>query len=141
MGLRGKNVLITGAAVRIGKAMALAVANAGANVIIHYGTSEDEAKKTHSEIETKGVESYTLQADLNDLDNVPHIIEKSLAYGPLFALVNNASLFENKTISDTDLKTWDRHMNVNLTAPFLLSQAFANSLDENQLHYPVSFKE
>lgn len=124
--------MITGAAVRIGKAMAMAVANAGANVIIHYRTSEDEAKKTQQEIIAKGVEAHTLQADLNNIEYVPKLIEKGLAFGPLFALVNNASLFENITLSDTDIDAWDRHMNVNLTAPFLLSQAFANSVDENK---------
>lgn len=131
MGLQGKNVLITGAAVRLGKAMALAAANAGANVIIHYRTSEDEAIITQQEITARGVEAHILQADLNKLEKVPQIIEKSLAFGPLFALVNNASLFENITIMDTDIDAWNQHMNINLTAPFLLSQTFANSIAEN----------
>jgi NAD(P)-dependent dehydrogenase (short-subunit alcohol dehydrogenase family) len=132
MGLEGKNILITGAAVRVGKAMALAVAAAGANVIIHYGRSEDEAMNTQREIETKGVEAFTVHADLNNLQEVPQIIEKSLALGPIFALVNNASLFENKTILDTDIRSWNQHMNVNLTAPFLLSQAFAASIGQKE---------
>ncbi|MGD8458659.1 MAG: SDR family oxidoreductase [Anaerolineales bacterium] len=131
MGLRGKNILITGAAARIGKAMAFAVADVGANVIIHYWTSKDAAQKTQSELKAKGVDAYILQADLNDLQSVPTIIERSLAYGPIFALVNNASIFENKVFTNVDLDAWNRHMNVNLTTPFLLSQSFANSIGKN----------
>jgi NAD(P)-dependent dehydrogenase (short-subunit alcohol dehydrogenase family) len=108
--------------------MAHAVADAGANVIIHYGASEKEAKTTQAEILAKGVEAHLLQADLNKLDDVPNLIEASLKFGPLFALVNNASIFENYKFMQTDLPLWDRHMNINLTAPFLLSQAFASKL-------------
>jgi NAD(P)-dependent dehydrogenase (short-subunit alcohol dehydrogenase family) len=128
MGLRGKNVLITGAAIRVGKAMAHAVADSGANVIIHYGASEEEAKITQTEIIGKGVEAHLLQADLNKLENVSDLIKASSKFGPLFALVNNASIFENLNLFNTDLPSWNRHMNINLTAPFLLSQAFASHL-------------
>jgi NAD(P)-dependent dehydrogenase (short-subunit alcohol dehydrogenase family) len=132
MGIEGKNILITGAAIRVGKAIALAVATAGANVIIHYGSSVDEAMNAQREIQAKGVKAYTIQADLNNLQDVSKIIEKSLAFGPIFALVNNASLFENKTVFDTDIVSWNQHMNVNLTAPFLLSQAFAASVGQKE---------
>jgi len=128
MGIKGKNVLITGAAIRVGKAMAHAVADAGANVIIHYATSEKEANATQEEILAKGVKVNILQADLNKLEDVSDLIESSLKFGPLFGLVNNASIFENLNFSNTDLPSWNRHMNINLTAPFLLSQAFASQL-------------
>jgi NAD(P)-dependent dehydrogenase (short-subunit alcohol dehydrogenase family) len=128
MGIRGKNVIITGAAVRVGKAMAHAAADAGANVIIHYGASEEEAKITQTEILAKGVEAHLLQTDLNKLEDVPNLIEASLKFGPLYSLVNNASIFENLNLFDTDLPSWNRHMNINLAAPFLLSQVFASQL-------------
>ena len=121
-------MLITGAAIRVGKAMAHAVADAGANVIIHYATSEKEANATQEEILAKGVKVNILQADLNKLEDVSDLIESSLKFGPLFGLVNNASIFENLNFSNTDLPSWNRHMNINLTAPFLLSQAFASQL-------------
>ena len=128
MGIQGKNVIITGAAVRVGKAMAHAVADCGANVIIHYGASEEEAKTTQEEILAKGVEVHLLQADLNKLEDVPKLIEESKKFGPLFALVNNAAIFENLNFFDTNLPSWHRHMNINLTAPFLLSQAFVSQI-------------
>jgi NAD(P)-dependent dehydrogenase (short-subunit alcohol dehydrogenase family) len=132
MGLRGKFVLITGAAVRVGRAMAFAAAEAGANVIIHFDTSAEEAKITQSEIQAKGVEAHLLQADLNSLESVPEMIEESYKYGPLYALMNNAAKFESLTLFDTDIPSWNQHMNVNLTSPFLLSQAFASQLGEKE---------
>jgi len=113
--------------------MALSVAEAGANVIIHYDTSAEAAQKTQNEIKEKGVEAYVLQADLNHLEAVHSLIEKSNEYGPLFALVNNASLFEDTTFFEVDTSSWNQHMNVNLTAPFLLSQSFASSLGDDGL--------
>ena len=132
MSINGKNILITGAAVRVGKAMAHAAADAGANVIVHYGFSKDKAQETQAEIQAKGVESHLVQADLSDLENVPAIIDKALTYGPLYALVNNASIFGNQKFSDTHLPDWGKHMNINLTAPFLLSQAFAKSIGKEE---------
>jgi len=133
MGIRGKNVLITGAAIRVGKAMALAAADAGANVIIHYSSSAEAAAETQNEIKAKGVEAHIIQADLNQLSEAPTLIEKSREFGPLFALVNNASLFENTTFFDADTSSWNQHMNINLIAPFLLCQAFASSLGDKGL--------
>lgn len=132
MNLNGKTVLITGAAVRVGKAMALAVADAGAEVILHYGSSAGAARATQSEIELRGGKAHLIQANLNDLAEVPQMIEQAVGFGPLFALVNNASIFQNLKLEDTDLETWNRHMNINLTAPFLLSKSFAQALGESE---------
>lgn len=127
MAIQGKNVLITGAAVRVGRAMALAVADAGCNVVIHYYHSIDKAKKTQEDIRAKGVECYLIQGNLADPNAVSELVDKAVKFGPLFALVNSASLFQNKLMEDTSLQTWEDHMAVNLRAPFLLSQAFARS--------------
>jgi NAD(P)-dependent dehydrogenase (short-subunit alcohol dehydrogenase family) len=124
MDLQGKTVLITGAAVRVGRAMALATAHAGANVLIHYGNSKLEAEKLQAEIKGLGRDAHLLQANLSDLDETRGLIPRALDHGPLFALVNSAAIFENRTLEDTDLDSWQRHLTVNLTAPFLLSQAF-----------------
>jgi NAD(P)-dependent dehydrogenase (short-subunit alcohol dehydrogenase family) len=102
MSIEGKTVLITGAAVRIGRAMALAVANAGANVIIHYGFSEEQAITTQAEIKAKGVEAHIIQTNLKDPKNIPLLIEKAWEFGPLYALVNNASIFENLSFIETN---------------------------------------
>ncbi len=131
MDLKGKNVLITGAAVRVGRAMALAVAEAGGNVVLHYGRSEAEAKKTQAEIQAKGGQAHLLSADLSDPQQTAALMQKAWEFGPLYGLVNSASIFENLTLEQTNLAAWERHMSINLTAPFLLSQAFAQALGKD----------
>jgi NAD(P)-dependent dehydrogenase (short-subunit alcohol dehydrogenase family) len=128
MSLDGKRVLITGAARRVGRALALAVAAAGGDLIIHFSQSQPEAESARDQVIALGRRAVILQADLNDPQQVADLIPRALKHGPLFALVNNASIFEPLTWEDTTLERWERHMRVNLTAPFLLSQAFARSL-------------
>ncbi len=123
--LQGKTVLITGAARRIGRALALAVAQAGARVLLHHGHSPQAAQEVRALIEAQGGQAQVLQADLNDPDQTRALMRRALATGPLDALVNNAAIFENLTWDQTDLAAWERHLRINLTAPFLLSQAFA----------------
>jgi pteridine reductase len=124
MDLKGKRVLITGAAVRVGRAMALAVAQAGADVLIHYGGSQKDAKSLKIEVEAMGVKAYLLQADLSKPSSVAGLISRAAKSGPLYALVNSASIFEKIDLETTTAKSWQRHMDINLAAPFLLSQAF-----------------
>ena len=125
MSLEGKNILITGAGVRVGRSLALAVARLGANVILHYSRSQLEATQTVAEIQRMGSQAKLLQADLNDPAQVATVIERAGAFGPLDALINNASIFESLDWQTTRLEDWNRHLMINLTAPFLLSQAFA----------------
>jgi pteridine reductase len=130
MSLDGKWVLITGAARRVGRSLALAVAGAGGNVIIHYGQSQPEAQSALDEILALGRRAAILQAALDDPQQVADLMRRALEIGPLFALVNNASIFEPLNWENTTLESWERHLRVNLTTPFLLSQAFARSLPE-----------
>jgi pteridine reductase len=130
--LDGKNILITGAARRIGRALALAVAGAGGTVILHYGSSEHEAERTRTEIKAAGGEAHLLQADLRETLNISFLIDQALSFGPLYALVNNASIFESLNLSNTSLEDWERHMTINLTAPFLLSKAFAATKEKGR---------
>jgi len=128
MPLDGKLVLITGSAERIGHALALAVARAGADVVIHYGGSQTAAENTRAEIEALGRKAMLVQADLADPAQAGGLIGRVLEHAPLFALVNNAAIFEALTWETTGLENWQRHLAINLTAPFLLSQAFARAL-------------
>jgi NAD(P)-dependent dehydrogenase (short-subunit alcohol dehydrogenase family) len=128
MSLDGKLVLITGAAQRVGHALALAVAQAGADVAIHYGQSQDAAESTCSEIEALGRKAILLQADLADPVQAAGLIPRVLEHGRLFALVNNAAIFETLDWKSAGADAWDRHLAINLVAPFLLSQAFARAL-------------
>lgn len=132
MELEGKNVLITGAAVRVGRAMALAVAHAGANVLIHYSDSHKEAEELQAHIRALGRDAHLLQADLSKPEETQQLIPRALEHGPIYALVNSAAIFENRKLEDTDLESWQRHLDINLTAPFLLSQAFWKANKEKE---------
>jgi len=132
MSLHGKTILITGAAKRIGRALALSAAVEGADVIIHYGFSEQAARRTQADIQSLGRIAYLLQADLEQPDKTMNLIEQANAIHPLFALVNNAAIFEFYDLETTSLEAWQRHISINLTAPFLLSQAFASALGSDE---------
>jgi NAD(P)-dependent dehydrogenase (short-subunit alcohol dehydrogenase family) len=129
MPLSGKTIFITGASLRIGRSLALAIAQAGGDVVLHYGKSRKEAESLKVEIEAVGRKAFILQADLADPSQVARLISRAWECAPLFALVNNASVFEPIGWKDTNLDQWNLAMMVNLTAPFLLSQAFARSMD------------
>ncbi len=116
-------VLITGAAKRVGKAIALDMASAGWDVAVHYHTSESAAKETAAEIEALGVTATLVQGDLSDIVNVHTIIEQA---GKVECLIHNASLFEKDSLYDMTPASWQAHMDVNLTAPMFLNQAFLN---------------
>jgi pteridine reductase len=123
--LAGKTILITGAARRIGRALALACARSGADVIVHYHGSHADALQLQQQILEAKRRSWILQADLQQPDQALRLVEQAASLAPLFALVNNASIFAPLSIQETALADWDRHLAVNLTAPFLLSKAFA----------------
>ena len=129
--LHGKTILITGAAYRLGKVMALAAAQAGADVIVHHGHSPVEAEDTAEEIRALGRKARVLQADLADANAVKRLFNEA-NQSPLYALVNSASVFTPGGLQMTTLTTWQENLNVNLTAPFLLSQAFIQAHNPGQ---------
>ncbi|MEN8240678.1 MAG: SDR family oxidoreductase [Chloroflexota bacterium] len=130
--LAGKNILITGGAIRIGREIALAAADAGANVVLHYNTSTAAAEETRQAVEAKGVEAQLAQADLSNPSEVKRLVTTASSNGSLYALINNASIFEAGELQSTSLEAWNRHIEINLTAPFLLSQAFAKVVGKDQ---------
>lgn len=121
--------LVTGAARRLGAAIALALADAGFAVAIHARDSQAEAEATADAVRAKGVAACVLHADLAREDEVAALIPAAaVALGPLGVLVNNASTFERDEWDDATRSSWDRHMEANLRAPFRLMQDFARSL-------------
>lgn len=120
-------VLLTGAAARLGRSMALELAGSGYDVAVHYARSQQEAAQTVAEIKEMGRKAVALQADLLEPDQVDQLIPRAAEAlgGPLTLLVNNASIFEYDTIATATHSSWDRHMGANLRAPFFLTQAFA----------------
>lgn len=119
--------LVTGAGKRLGRAMALALAEAGHDVAVHYAGSEEAAEETAAAIRATGRRAVTLQADLTVEAEMQALVPAAAeALGaPLTVLVNNASIFEYDNIRTADRAGWDRHFESNLRAPFVLLQAFA----------------
>jgi pteridine reductase len=123
--LKDKCVLITGAARRVGKIFALACARAGADIVIHHGHSDAEAEKVHDEITGLGREAWIFKADLNNSEQTRELIPQINSSTPLHGLVNSAAIFETLSLEQTTVEEWEKHIAINLTAPFVLSQAFA----------------
>lgn len=118
--------LVTGAGRRLGRAMALYLAGRGHDVAVHYATSRDEAEEVAVAIRAMGRRAVTLQANLLDELQVALLIDRAAeALGSLTVLVNNASIFEYDTLQSGTRRSWDRHIESNLRAPFVLSQHFA----------------
>ncbi|MBE7415623.1 MAG: SDR family oxidoreductase [Deltaproteobacteria bacterium] len=123
--LRGRNALVTGGAKRIGKAIATALAKEGANICIHYSSSESEAKEVKTVLECLGVKSWLLQADF-DKNGYEGLIERAAEEtGGIDILVNNASIFPQSTLRDMTLEGLSSNIRVNAWAPFVLMRDLA----------------
>jgi pteridine reductase len=126
MEIDGKVAIVTGGAVRLGKALALALAEHGARVVVHYGSSAGPAQATVRQIQALGSDALAIQADLSQPGQTPSIVERAAThFGQVDILVNSAAIFEPGTWDDTTEANWDRHFAINLKSPFFLSQAFA----------------
>jgi NAD(P)-dependent dehydrogenase (short-subunit alcohol dehydrogenase family) len=121
--------LVTGGARRIGRALVLALAEAGYAVAIHHHQSRKEAEALAAGIVRTGGKAVALRADLADEAAVAELLPRAAAaLGPIGCLVNNASIFENDTVATTTRDSWDRHLAANLRAPFVLMQSFERHL-------------
>lgn len=122
-------VLITGAAKRLGRAIALKLAEGGFDVAIHYRGSKADAESLAAEIGKMGRRTALVDGDLADEASVQTIVPRgSAALGGLTALVNCASVFEDDRVDTVTRASWDKHLNTNLRAPLVLAQAFAKQL-------------
>ncbi|MFO8125462.1 SDR family oxidoreductase [Yoonia sp.] len=119
--------LVTGAGARLGQAMALYLGQRGYDVAVHYAVSEAGAQDTVAQLARLGRCGVTLQADLLDEGATQALVGRATDAlgGPLTCLVNNASIFEYDNIASGTRLSWDRHMESNLRAPFVLTQNFA----------------
>ncbi|GGO60815.1 NAD(P)-dependent dehydrogenase, short-chain alcohol dehydrogenase family [Roseovarius pacificus] len=124
--------LVTGAGKRLGRAMALELARRGYDVGVHYATSADEAEAVAEDIRGMGQRAVALQADLLQEDQVQALLPEAARAlgGPITCLINNASIFEYDNIGTATRESWDRHMESNLRAPFVLTQALAAQIPE-----------
>ena len=124
-----KTALVTGAARRVGRAIALALAQDGWNIAVHFGRSKDEAEATAADIRAQGVDAAILSADLAvEAEVEPLLATAADRLGPVGLLVNNASTFERDRLATVTRSSWDRHLEANLRAPVVLMQQFAAQL-------------
>ncbi len=122
MELRGRWALVTGAARRVGRVVALELARRGANIVVHYNTSADEAGATVADLRALGVDADVVQADLADAAQVRRLADDAEARsGGVALLVNSASNYLRTPFDAIDEEAWDASIDVNLKAPFLLA--------------------
>ncbi|EJL33644.1 dehydrogenase of unknown specificity, short-chain alcohol dehydrogenase [Caulobacter sp. AP07] len=121
--------LVTGAGRRIGRALALEAARAGFDVAVHYRTAKADAQAVADEIAALGRRAVILDAELTDEGQAAGLVARAAqALGPLGLLVNSASTFEDDRLATADRASWDAHLDANLRAPIVLTQAFAAAL-------------
>jgi len=124
--------LVTGAGRRIGRAIAIGLADDGWDMVVHYHRSKHDAEKLANEITERGVKAVAIGCDLEDANALSGLLpECGRRLGPVGCLVNNAALFEYDSIESLDARKWERHVNVNLRAPLLLARDFAKQLPES----------
>ncbi|HVO45425.1 MAG TPA: SDR family oxidoreductase [Steroidobacteraceae bacterium] len=121
--LLGQKALVTGASSGIGRAIALSLADAGADVVINYVSGEDKAQAVVAEIRAKGVRAMAIRGDVADEDQVLDMFGKMLGeFGTIDLLVNNAGLQQDAPFHELTLAQWNRVIGVNLTGQFLCSR-------------------
>ncbi len=132
--LYGKTALVTGAAKRIGREIALALARAGVHVAVHFRQSGEQAEKLRMELTSLGVSAWLVEGDFSDTAATQGLVPEVLATaGSLDILVNSASLFLPDTVQDLDFTGLMQHIQVNAWAPFVLSREFARHVDRGKI--------
>ena len=129
--IQGKTALVTGGAQRIGRAIALRLAEAGINVVIHYNTSEREAEEVAAEARSCGVSAWTVKADLSvisDIENLFPALGEST--DSIDFLINNASIFPESSLMSLEAHEFFNTITVNTIAPLILSRAFVRQTDK-----------
>jgi len=127
--LTGKIALVTGAGVRLGRAFALGLAEAGADILVHYNRSQAPAEETAELVRNLGRRAVSVGADLSDLEQTQGLLPlANEKLGPVSILINSAAIFEAVTATETTPAVWQRHQDINLRAPVLLTLALAASL-------------
>ena len=131
--IEGQVALVTGSAHRVGKAIALELAEQGASIVIHYNSSSDDVvRDTVQDIKSMGVDALAVQADISTAEGVTHLFASTVQhFGGLHILVNSASIFQQRELLDVSLEDWEKTMAINVTAPFLCTQAAAELMRKN----------
>jgi len=129
MDLKNKVALVTGAGVRLGQSIALKLAQLGMRVIIHYHQSDKGAKQTANLINENNCKNFIIQANLKDISSIKMLVRKSEEeLGPISVLINNAADFFPTPFFSTNEEEWNHFFEINLKAPFFLSQSVAKNM-------------
>lgn len=129
-----QSALVTGAAKRVGREIALGLAKRGFDIILHYNSSEEEALKVKKEIEQCGVICAPLTCDLAGVFDAADVIAQCLKLAPnLQLIVNNASIFEPRKLLETTLRDFDRNFGLHVRAPLFLMIEFAKACGEGHV--------
>jgi len=131
--MEAKKIIITGAATRIGATIAKSLADFDVKILLHYYKSSLEVKKLKIDLENRGAEIFLIKANLNKSKEVKKIIPYAYkVMQGMDCLINNASLFENDNIEKFDENGFDRHININLKSPSVLSKDFFKYIKKNK---------
>jgi pteridine reductase len=142
MELNSRTAIVTGGAVRLGKAMAMALGVRGVRVAVHYNQSVGPALEVVQQIAAAGGAAIAVQADFTQPRQAPVVLERAAAqWGPIDILVNSAAIFEPGNWDDTTEENWDRHFDVNLKSPFFLTQAFARHVGRERRAHIVNIAD
>jgi len=140
--LKGRVALVTGAAKRLGRHVALQLAREGADIAVHYGKSETEAHTLVEEIEKQGRRAAAFSADLTNVQAIPFLIEQVAGhFGRLDILINSAANFLRAKFGETTQKSWDASLDTNLRAPFFCAQAAAPYLSKSGKGVIINFAD
>lgn len=128
-----KAAIVTGGAHRIGKAISMSLADEGYSIVLHYGSSSDEARQTKVEIEAKGVQCQLISLDLKQSNSGPALFDKVDPHMEVKILVNSASIFEPSGFESTSEELLDLHYQINLRSPYSLLKTFINHYESGHI--------
>ena len=131
--LKGKYALVTGAAKGIGRASALELAKRGVSVVVNYHSSKDAADNTVSEIKSYGVDSFSVRADVGNLNQVNNMIDKTTdRFGQIDILVNNAGIISDNLLVRMSIEEWTKVINTNLNGTFYCTKSVLRNMLKNR---------
>ena len=131
--MKNKTVLITGSSKRIGRSIALKLAEKGFNIAIHYNKSRKESDSLQKELEIYKIKVKTFKLDLQKTNRIKPFFKSIVNYfGEINVLINNASTFEFDSIKSSTINSYDKHLDVNLKAPFFLSKYFVEAIGKKK---------
>ena len=133
MELRGRTAIVTGAGHRVGRALAVALGQRGMRVVVHYNATADGAHETLGAIESAGGQGVTVGADLTKAEEIPRVVDVALThFGGIDVLVNSAAIMVRLPFGEVQPEQWDQTIDLNVRAPFFLTQAAAPHLRKSR---------